>query len=265
MAKLKKIPHQITYDGGETRQTAQSAAVALLQTGSVSLSREELTELFMGPPGELPIDLTVVDAKLIEERFQQIGFGGRLSRVVHGFETEADRSPFVEFKRATSKAVSEEAIVGVITFAGVWLLLFLLSLAPLPMFGLLFFPGSQVVQLGLLSLLLSAGLAVTEGYLAGVVMSVWSFGWAMGLLAGIALAALRALCLAQSLVPALFQCIIGSMIVGADITLKKSDSDWLPQDWRRIAGPALRKPLAVFISAHVLVLAITTAWRLILK
>ena len=262
MAILKKMPHELVYDGNETFEVAKPAATALMETGAVSLETRELIDLFAGEAGELPIELTVIEARLLQDRFEEVGFGGRLRRVIHDYDPRTQGGPFVGKKKDHAKSVTDQGLTGMIAFGAVWVFLLLFSIAP-PLRPFVY-PGSAAIPLLPLSLLLGLGLAVVEGYFMGIVMGIFGMGWLMGILVGIGLAGVRATCLVQPLIAALFQCVGGSMVIGADITIKKNDIDCIPQEWRASIKSRMPEVITIAVGSHLMVLGITWVWRKLL-
>jgi hypothetical protein len=258
MAILRKIPHELAYDGNETLEVAKRAAVALLETGAVSLEQQELTDLFAGEAGELPIELTVIEARLLQDRFEELGFGGRIRRVVADYDPRTKGGPFVSKKKDHTKSAANEGFTGMLAFSGVWVFLLLLSI--LPPLRVLFYPGSIAIPFAPLSLFLGFGLAIAEGYFMGIIMGIFGMGWLISIVVGIGLAGVRATCLVQPLIAALFQCVIGSVIIGADITVKKDDMDCIPGEWRAAMKSRMPEVITIGVGSHLLVLGITWVW-----
>ncbi len=260
MARLRKIPYMLLYDGNEAPETAHKAAASLYESGAIMLNLKELTDLFLGERGELPIELTVIEAQLQEATFQNIGFGGRLRRVVNEYDKRTKGGAFVSQKKDYRRSVMDQGISGMLAFGGIWFLELLLLLSPFQLLGTLFFPGSTAVKLLFLSLLLGAGLAVVEGYFMGIFMGLFGLEWLMGMLLGIALGGIRATCLSQPIPAAMFQCVMASTIIGADITIKKDDIDCVPPEWRAAIKGKVPEVVTITLLAHLLVYGINWVW-----
>jgi len=260
VGKLRKIPYILIYDGNETPETAQKAAASLYASGAIELDMEELTDLFLGQKGELPIELTVVEAQLQQATFEEIGFGGRLRRVVDEYDQRTTGGAFVRQTKDYRRSVTDEGIAGMLAFGGAWFLELLVLLSPFGLLGTIFFPGSTAVKLLSLSLFISAGLAVAEGYFMGIFMGIFGFGWIMGIPLGIILGGIRAVCLNQPVPAAMLICIMGSMVIGADITIKKSDIDCVPREWRASMKGRLPEVVTITLLAHLVVYGINWVW-----
>ncbi|MBN2208704.1 MAG: hypothetical protein JW759_05375 [Candidatus Coatesbacteria bacterium] len=258
MAVLKKIPHELAYDGNETFEVAKRAAGALQETGAISLETQELIDLFAGEAGELPIELNVIEARLLQDKFEKVGFGGRIRRVVADYDPRTKGGPFVSRKKDYTKSATNEGFTGMLAFSGVWVFLLLFSI--LPPLRVLFYPGSIAIPLAPLSLLLGLALAVAEGYFIGIIMGIFGMGWLIGVVVGIGLAGVRSICLVQPLTGALLQCVIGSMIIGADITIKKDDIDCIPREWRNAMKSRMPEVITIGVGSHLLVRGITWVW-----
>jgi len=258
MAILRKIPHELAYDGNETFEVAKRAAGALLETGAVSLELKELTDLLAGEGGELPIELTVIEARLLQDRFEELGFGGRIRRVVDDYDPRTKGGPFVSKKKDHTRSATNEGFTGMLAFSGVWVFLLLFSI--LPPLRVLFCPGSIAIPFAPLSLFLGFALAVAEGYFMGIIMGILGMGWLIGIVVGIGLAGVRSICLVQPLTAALFQCVVGSMIIGGDITMKKEDIDCIPREWRAAMKTRMPEVITIGVGSHLLVLGITWVW-----
>ncbi|HUT04347.1 MAG TPA: hypothetical protein VM163_10705 [bacterium] len=260
MARLRKIPYMLLYDGNEAPETAQRAAASLYESGAVMLSMEELTDLFLGDRGELPIELTVIEAQLQEATFEDIGFSGRLRRVVNEYDKRTDGGAFVSPKKDYRRSVMDQGITGMLAFGGIWFLELLFFLSPFELLRTLFFPGSTAVKLLFLSLLLGAGLAAIEGYFTGIFMGIFGLEWLIGILLGIILGGIRATCLGQPMPAAMFQCVVASTVIGADITIKKDDIDCVPPEWRAAIKGKFPEVVTITLIAHLLVYGINWVW-----
>ena len=258
MAILRKIPHELAYDGNETLEVAKRAAGALLETGAISLETQELIDLFAGEAGELPIELTVIEARLLQDRFEELGFGGRIRRVVADYDPRTKGGPFVSKKKDHTKSATNMGFTGMLAFSGVWVFLLLFSV--LPPIRPLINPGSTAVPFIPLSLFLGLTLAVAEGYFMGIIMGIFGMGWLMGIVVGFGLAGVRSVCLVQPLIAALLQCVGGSMIIGADITIKKDDIDCVPSEWRAAMKSRMPEVITIGVGSHLLVRGITWVW-----
>ena len=250
MAKLKLIRHNLVYKGVKNEVSAEKAGQALINHGLSSLSRQELAGLF-AEDGELPLEATLIDAELLREDFARIGFEAEVVRDA----AASEESPYVEFKRSSEKVVSGVGMTGIVSFGIVWTVALFLVFVPIPFICVFALSFNFHSYLWPLSLLMSAVLAVTGGYFVGCLMAVYNYRFLMGLLLGIVVGVIQVACLAGSGSMAIP--VFGSMLIGADQSLKSADPDSLPIDARPQARRLLSKPLLYFICSHLMALAVT--------
>ena len=256
MTKLRRLGHNIVYRGAKNEELAEKVGQALINLGLTSLNRQELAELF-AEDGELPIEATLIDAELLRENLARMGFDAEVVR-----DTGASaESPYVEFKRSSEKVVSGMGLTGIVSFGIVWAVALFLVFVPIPFFSLFALSFDFYSYLWPLSLLMSAVITVTGGYFVGCLMAVYGYKFFMGLLLGIAVGVIQVACLAGS--GSMATPVLGSMLVGADQSLKALGTDSLAVDARPQARQLLSKPLMYFVCSHLMAAAVTIPSRFI--
>ncbi|MBN1592664.1 MAG: hypothetical protein JW941_05385 [Candidatus Coatesbacteria bacterium] len=250
MTGLRRVRHYVRYDGAE-EALADKAARALSGLNLTSLSHKELLELFAGP-GELPIEATLIDAELLRESFARIGFDASVIRE----SDDIAGSPIIEFKQNTQKLVTFGGITGIVCFVIAGLLQGICSILPIPLFRVFALQFHSSI-----SFLILLPLIVTEGYLAGTIMTIFHYGALMGFLIGILMGMLQMLSLAGA--GSVVLPIIGAILIGWDIRIKSGSHGALPTDARSTAWRYLSRPVTYFAIAHVTAAAMCYPIRLI--
>lgn len=261
MATLKKVPHVLTYFGNEGPEAARKVAILISNTGSVSTSTNDLARLFSKEGGQLTLELTTVDAKMLREHIDGTGFGGMLERSMDGPGFDSDSAAFTNYRMDSKRAFQEMAYVGLFAFGGLWLVQLVLSFFSMPEVGIAFQPDGDVIPLPVLSIALGGGLAIVEGYYLGLLMGAGGFGWMMGILLGAAMAGLRAISLQQPVHSAAVLCVIGAIIIGADVSLKKHQSDHVESAGISQLKGRLPEIITPILGAHVVAYIINWVWQ----
>lgn len=254
MAQLKRIGHKITYDGVDDDAKASAAARALTELNLTCLDASELAELFH-VSGELPFEANLVEAKLLQEKLASIGFDARVVR-----DGSSQESPYVVYKRDKRKVVADAGATGLLTFGLIWGAQFILMVLPIPFLSMFAHTFDAYSYVWPIWLLLSAVLAVTEGYFLGALMRIFGYRVRMSLFVGVAMACLRGVCLWDASAGTVALPVLGTLIIGGDMSVRGRDTGWLPDDIKGQARSLLSKPLSYFIWSHVAV-GLLTALR----